>query len=131
MNRGYGILFTQNFEQSRVWTKNWTVIRKGNYRRRRIEKEGFSLLPRMPQHGKNAEEILVLQQKHFPNAVDMDFSADKPFEKILTDITEFGLRDGKVYLSPAIDCFDGMPVAWAIRTSTSSYIPTEAVITGG
>ena len=26
-------------------------------------------------------------------------------------ITEFSIRGGKVYLSPIIDCFDGMPVA--------------------
>ena len=33
----------------------------------------------------------------------------------LTDITEFRLPGGeKVYLSPIVDCFDGMPVAWSI-----------------
>ena len=107
MNRGYGILFTRNFEQSRVWTKNWAMIRKENYCRRRIEKEGFGLLPRRSQHGKNAEEIPVLQQKRFPNVAYRDFSAGRPFEKILTDITEFGLRDGKVYLSqPSIASTD-------------------------
>ena len=37
--------------------------------------------------------------------------------KWLTDITEFSIPAGKVYLSPIIDCFDGMPVSWVIGTS--------------
>jgi transposase InsO family protein len=37
-----------------------------------------------------------------------------PNEKWLTDITEMKALDGKLYLSPVIDCFDGMAVAWEI-----------------
>lgn len=48
------------------------------------------------------------------NLIDRDFKAPRPNEKWLTDITEFGLSDGKVYLSPMIDCFYGMPVTWTI-----------------
>lgn len=50
------------------------------------------------------------------NLVDRDFSACRPNEKWLTDITEFHLPAGKVYLSPVIDCFDGQVVSWAIGT---------------
>lgn len=46
------------------------------------------------------------------NLVNRNFHADKPNEKWLTDITEFSIPSGKVYLSPVIDCFDGMPVSW-------------------
>lgn len=52
-----------------------------------------------------------------PNVLERNFHADKPNQKWLTDITEFAIPAGKVYLSPIIDCFDGMPVCW--RTSTS------------
>jgi len=48
------------------------------------------------------------------NLLKRDFKADKPNEKWLTDITEFSIPAGKVYLSPIIDCFDGLPVAWTI-----------------
>lgn len=44
--------------------------------------------------------------------VNRDFHADKPNEKWLTDLTEFSIPSGKVYLSPVIDCFDGIPVNW-------------------
>jgi hypothetical protein len=50
------------------------------------------------------------------NLLNRDFSADAPNEKWLTDITEFQIPAGKVYLSPMIDCFDGMVVSWTIGT---------------
>jgi transposase InsO family protein/transposase-like protein len=48
------------------------------------------------------------------NLLNRDFSASAPNEKWLTDITEFQIPAGKVYLSPMIDCFDGMVVSWSI-----------------
>jgi len=50
------------------------------------------------------------------NVPNRDFSADAPNEKWLTDISEFQIPAGKVYLSPMIDCFDGMVVSWSIGT---------------
>ena len=35
-----------------------------------------------------------------------DFSADKPLEKCVTDITELKAKDGKLYISAIFDCFD-------------------------
>lgn len=46
------------------------------------------------------------------NLVNRDFTAERPNEKWLTDITEIKARDGKVYLSPMIDCHDGKIVAY-------------------
>lgn len=39
------------------------------------------------------------------NFINRDFQAVAPNEKWLTDITEFQIAAGKVYLSPMIDCF--------------------------
>lgn len=50
------------------------------------------------------------------NIINRDFQAAAPNEKWLTDITEFQIPAGKVYLSPIIDCFDGMVVSWTIGT---------------
>lgn len=50
------------------------------------------------------------------NLLQRDFSAAAPNEKWLTDITEFQIPAGKVYLSPMIDCFDGMVISWTIGT---------------
>jgi putative transposase len=50
------------------------------------------------------------------NLLNRDFSASKPNEKWLTDISEFQIPAGKVYLSPMIDCYDGLVVSWSIST---------------
>lgn len=56
------------------------------------------------------------------NLVARDFHAEAPNEKWLTDITQFSIPAGKVYLSPVIDCFDGMPVAWSIGESPNAEL---------
>ena len=38
-------------------------------------------------------------------------------EKWLTDIPEFQIPAGKVYLTPMNDCFDGLVVSWSIETN--------------
>ena len=52
------------------------------------------------------------------NVINRDFHADKINAKWLTDITEFHIPVEKLYLSPIIDCFDGLPVSWTIRNFT-------------
>ncbi len=56
------------------------------------------------------------------NLINRDFSALSPNEKWLTDITEFSIPAGKAYLSPVIDCFDGMAVSWSISTSPNAEL---------
>lgn len=56
------------------------------------------------------------------NVINRDFSASQPNQKWLTDITEFHIPAGKVYLSPIIDCFDGMAVSWTIGTSPNAEL---------
>ena len=51
------------------------------------------------------------------NLVARDFHAEAPNTKWLTDLTEFRIPAGKVYLSPIIDCFDGLAVSWTIGNS--------------
>lgn len=57
-----------------------------------------------------------------PNRLERKFHADEPNQKWLTDVTEFSIPAGKVYLSPIIDCFDGMPVAWSIRRTPDAEL---------
>ena len=56
------------------------------------------------------------------NLLNRDFSAGAPNEKWLTDITEFQIPAGKVYLSPMVDCFDGMIVSWSIGTRPNAEL---------
>ena len=56
------------------------------------------------------------------NVLNRDFSASAPNEKWLNDITEFQIPAGKAYLSPMIDCFDGMVVSWSIGTRPNAEL---------
>ena len=51
-----------------------------------------------------------------------NFHADAPNTLRLTGITEFRIPAGKVYLSPVVDCFDGMVVSWAMSTSPNAEL---------
>lgn len=54
------------------------------------------------------------------NLVNRRFHAQAPNRLWVTDIAEFHIKAGKIYLSALIDCCDGMPVAWAIGTSSTA-----------
>lgn len=60
-----------------------------------------------------------------PNLLQRDFHATVPNAKWLTDITEFSIPAGKVYLSPIVDCFDGFIVSWTIGTSPSASLANK------
>lgn len=63
------------------------------------------------------------------NLVSRNFHADEPNRLWLTDITEFRLPGGeKVYLSPIVDCFDGMPVAWSIGLHPDKRLANSSLL---
>ena len=68
--------------------------------------------PRRKRFGSYMGEISPAPE----NIINRDFHANAPNVKWLTDITEFQIPAGKVYLSPIIDCFDGMVISWSIGT---------------
>ena len=51
------------------------------------------------------------------NLLKRDFCAEKPFEKLTTDVTQFNICDSKVYLSPVLDLFNNEVVSYAVSTS--------------
>ena len=56
------------------------------------------------------------------NLVNRDFTAGAANEKWLTDISEFHIPAGKVYVSPVIDCFDGKVVSWTISMRSDAQL---------
>ena len=59
-----------------------------------------------------------------PNRLERDFTATKPNQKWVTDVTEFKAKDGnKVYLSPILDLFNNEIVSY-----TLSYTPNWAQV---
>jgi len=59
------------------------------------------------------------------NLLKRDFRASEPNLKWLTDLTESHIPAGTVYLSPVIDCFDGMVVSWTVGTNPTANLVNE------
>lgn len=57
-----------------------------------------------------------------PNILSRNFDTSLPNQKWVTDITEFSIPAGKVYLSPIVDCFDGGTPSWSIGTSPNAEL---------
>ena len=51
------------------------------------------------------------------NLLARDFHAEKPFEKIVTDVSQFNVADEKVYLSPVMDLYNREIISYSISRS--------------
>ena len=51
------------------------------------------------------------------NLLKRNFNAEKPFEKLTTDVTQFKVGDEKVYLSPVMDLFNREIVSYSVSLS--------------
>lgn len=57
-----------------------------------------------------------------------DFSAGRPGETLVSDVTEFSMGGWKCYLSPVLDCWDGDPVAWSRSRHPDSALCDSSLI---
>ena len=60
-----------------------------------------------------------------PNILDRNFTAEKPNEKWVTDITEFKLFGEKLYLSPVLDLFNGEIITYTIGSRPTYSLVSE------
>ena len=61
------------------------------------------------------------------NLLKQNFHADKPFAKLLTDITQVQCRDGKLYISPIMDCFNGEILSLEMRDNMKKELCVDTV----
>jgi putative transposase len=64
-----------------------------------------------------------------PNVLKRDFIANKPGQKWATDVTEFKVKDQKLYLSPIIDLFNGEIVSYNLSQSANFKQVTDMLKT--
>ena len=119
----------------------------GRYGYRRIhcllQREGLTVSEKVVRRLMKEEGLIVVfvKKKRYssykgeispevPNLLNRDFNADASGEKLLTDITEFSIPAGKVYLSPLVDCYDGMVISWSIGTSPNAELANSMLKNG-
>ncbi|MGN1134054.1 MAG: IS3 family transposase [Oscillospiraceae bacterium] len=81
-------------------------------------------LPKKKKYSSYIGEI----SESVPNIVNRNFHSDNTDEIWLTDITEFAIPAGKIYLSAVIDCYDGMVVSWSIGTSPNAELANSMLL---
>ncbi len=72
-----------------------------------------------------AIKILEIAQKS-ENLFKCDFTAAKPFQKWLTDISVIPCSDGKLYIAPVLDCYNGETVGLAMADHMRKELCIEA-----
>jgi transposase InsO family protein len=61
------------------------------------------------------------------NLIKQDFRSEQPLKKLLTDITEVSCADGKLYVSPIMDCFNGEIIALEMRDNMKKELCIDTV----
>ena len=90
----------------------------------RAMKENGWLHRRRRPHG-ITKATTEIQEKE--NLLKRDFRSDVPFRKFLTDISEIQCADGKLYISPVMDCFSGEIVALEMRDNMKKELCIDTV----
>lgn len=123
--------------RTRIRQLFWENKQRYGYRRiyGLLKREGCTVSEKVVRRIMREERLTVLCKRRrkynsyqgeispsVPNKIERDFHADKPNQKWLTDITEFALPAGKVYLSVLVDCFDGLLPSWTISTTPDSVL---------
>lgn len=97
-------------------TADGTIVSEKVIRKIMAQEKLVSVAPNRRKYSSYKGEIGPVTD----NLIQRNFQAEKPNQKWLTDITEFHIPAGKIYLSPIIDCFDGLPVSWSMSTSPNA-----------
>ena len=66
-----------------------------------------------------------IQEKE--NLLKRNFHSEVPFRKFLTDISEIQCADGKLYISPVMDCFSGEIVAMEMRDNMKKELCIDTI----
>lgn len=90
---------------------------------RAMEENGWLHKKRKP-HG-ITKASMEIQEKE--NLLKRDFRSDEPLKKLLTDVSEVQCGDGKLYISPIMDCFNGEIVALEMRDNMKKELCMDTV----
>jgi len=90
----------------------------------RAMQDGNLLHKRRIPHG-ITKATTEMQEKE--NIIKRDFASNKPMTKLLTDITEVQCSDGKLYISPILDCYNGEIVALEMRDNMKKELCIDTV----
>ena len=107
-NKNYGVRRMQIALEQRGIKCSLSTIRRAMVRGNPLHEDR-----RSPDSLTKADKKAIWPQ----NIIKQDFSAQEPLRKLLTDITQIPCKDGKLYVSPLLDCYNGEIIALAMDTN--------------
>ena len=116
-NHNYGV----RRMHTALWQRSVRVSISTVYRA--MKTAGLLHKRRIP-HGITKADTEIQEQE---NLIKQDFHADEPMKKLLTDITEDPCMDGKLYVSPIMDCFNGEIVALEMRDNMKKELCVDTL----
>lgn len=109
-------VFNENYGVKRMQIALSKIgIKAGIRRINRIMRENGWLHERKRRPMGLTKANTQIQEKE--NLIKQNFLAEAPFKKLLTDITQIGCMDGKLYISPLMDCFNGEILSLKMRNN--------------
>jgi transposase InsO family protein len=96
--------------------------------KRRVERvmRGLGLVARRPRRFM-ATTLADASHRVEPNVLDRDFSATRPDERWVTDITYVWTDEGWAYVAAILDLFSRAVVGWAVDATLSTQLPLAAL----
>ena len=90
----------------------------------RVCRENGITLPK--KRNPNSLTVADKDAQKSENLINQDFTAEDPNKKWLSDITEVPCSDGKLYVAPVLDCFDGAIVGLAMDDNMRKQLCVNA-----
>ena len=84
-----------------------------------MEEIGLNHKPRRKPNGITKADR---EARKSEDLIKRDFTAEKPFEKCITDMTEVKASDGKLYVSAIFDCYDLAVLGLAMDTNMKATL---------
>ena len=107
----------------------WRGISAGKRRITRIMREnGWLHEPCRRPKGLTKATTEIQEQE---DLIKQDFSADRPYTKLLTDISQVQCADGKLYISPILDCFNGEILSLVMRENMKKELCIDTLKAAG
>jgi transposase InsO family protein len=78
--------------------------------------------------GKRAQRRAGRHSAPAPDLLQRDFSAVKPDERWVADLTEFKTREGKLHLAGILDLYSNRLVGWAISDRRTAELAVDALV---
>lgn len=117
-NSNYGVERMRIALEQRGITRSFSTVKRAMARGNLLHEDR-----RSPDGLTKADKAAMKAQ----NIIRQDFTADAPLRKLLTDITQIPCRDGKLYVSPLLDCYNGEIISLVMDTNMKKELCIKTV----